>query len=119
MVSVETALTLARNSKGAPLSCIIWAQEAPHLYGFWQLTWEDIGTPLFGLDCHADRITVHLFILNNIGEDSDACTHIRPILGQNDGGREKKIGFLFYLRLHESTHLQLLGGTDSAFSNCT
>jgi hypothetical protein len=32
---------------------------------------------------------------------------------------KKKLGFLFHLRLHESTHLRLLGGTDSAFSDCT
>jgi hypothetical protein len=32
---------------------------------------------------------------------------------------QKKLGFLFYPRLYESTHLRLLGGTDSAFSNCT
>jgi hypothetical protein len=70
MVSVETALTLACGSKGVPLSCVIRAQEAPDLNGFGQLTWEEsaiVGTPLLGLDCHADRMTVHLFILTNIG----------------------------------------------------
>jgi hypothetical protein len=30
-------------------------------------------------------MTVHLFILNNIGEDSDAYTYIQPILGRNNG----------------------------------
>jgi hypothetical protein len=91
MVSVETALTLACGSKGAPLSYVIWAQEAPDLNGFGRLTWEEsaiIRTPLLGLDYHADRMTVHLFILNNIGEDSDACTYVQPILGRNDGQRD-------------------------------
>jgi hypothetical protein len=88
MVSVETALTLAYGSKGVPLSYVIRAQEAPDLTGFGQITWEEsavIGTPLVGLDYHADRMTVHLFILNNIGEDSDAYTYIQPILGRNNG----------------------------------
>jgi hypothetical protein len=91
MVSVETALTLAYGSKGVPLSYVIRAQEAPDLNGFGQLTWEEsaiIGTPLLGLDYHADRMTVHLFILNNIGEDSDAYTYIQPMLGRNDGRRD-------------------------------
>jgi hypothetical protein len=91
MVSVETALTLAYGSKGAPLSYVIRAQEAPDLNGFGQLTWEEsttIGTPLLGLDYHADRMTVHLFILNNIGEDSDAYTYIQPMLGRNDGRQD-------------------------------
>jgi hypothetical protein len=91
MVSVETALNLACGSKGVSLSYVIRAQEAPDLNGFGQLTWEEsaiIGTPLLGLDYHADRMTVHLFILNNIGEDSDACTCIQPILGRNDGRRD-------------------------------
>jgi hypothetical protein len=75
MVSVETALTLAYGSKGVPLSYVIRAQEAPDLNGLGQLTWEEsavLGAPLAGLEYHADRMTVHLFILNNIGEDSDA-----------------------------------------------
>ena len=85
VVSMETAFTLAYGSKGVPLSYVIRAQEAPHLNGFGQLSWEEfavIGTPMEGLDYHADRMTVHLFILNNIGEDSDVYTYIQPILGQ-------------------------------------
>jgi phage tail protein X len=91
MVSVETALTLAYGSKGVPLSYVIRAQEAPDLNGFGQQTWEEsavLGTPLAGLDYQADRMTVHLFILNNIGEESDAYTYIQPILGRNDGRRD-------------------------------
>jgi hypothetical protein len=91
IVSVETALTLAYGSKGVPLSYVIRAQEAPDLTGFGRLTWEEssvLGTPLVGLDYQADRMTVHLFILNNIGEDSDAYTYIQPILGRNDGRRD-------------------------------
>jgi hypothetical protein len=87
----QPCLTLAYGSKGAPLSYVIRAQEAPDLNGFGQLTWEEsaiIGTPLLGLDYHADRMTVHLFILNNIGEDSDACTYIQPMLGRKDGRRD-------------------------------
>jgi hypothetical protein len=33
-------------------------------------------------------MTVHLFILNNIGEDSDAYTYIQPMLGRNDGQQD-------------------------------
>ena len=67
---VETALTLAYGSKGVPLSYVIRAQEAPDLNGFSRLTWEEsavIGTPLVGLNYHADLMTVHIFILDNIG----------------------------------------------------
>jgi hypothetical protein len=91
MVSVETALTLACGPKGSPISYVIRAQDAPDLNGFGQLTWEEsaiVGTPLLGLDCHADRTIVHLFTLNNIGEDSDACACVQPILRRNDGRRD-------------------------------
>jgi hypothetical protein len=91
MVSVETALSLAYGSKGVLLSYVIREQEAPDLNGFRQLTWEEsavLGTPLTGLDYQADCMTVHLFILNNIGEDSDAYTYIQPILGRNDGRKD-------------------------------
>jgi hypothetical protein len=91
MISVGTALTLAYGSKGVPLSYVIRAQEAPDLTDLGQITWEEsavLGAPLTGLAYHADRMTVHLFILNNIGEDSDAYTYIQPILGRNDGRRD-------------------------------
>jgi hypothetical protein len=35
---------------------------------------------LTGLDYEADQMTVHLFILNNLSEESDACTYIQPLL---------------------------------------
>jgi hypothetical protein len=41
--------------------------------------------PLTGLDYEADRKTVHLFIMNNVDEDSDAHAYIYPIASKNDG----------------------------------
>jgi hypothetical protein len=45
------------------------------------------GTPA-GLDYEADRNMVHIFIMNNISEDSDAHAYIQPILLRNDGRRD-------------------------------
>jgi hypothetical protein len=42
-------------------------------------------TPLDGLKYDADCQTVHLFILNNVAEDSDAYAYIYPLIGRNNG----------------------------------
>jgi hypothetical protein len=46
------------------------------------------GAPLNGLDYDADKMTVHLFSLNNVSEESDAYTYIQPLLKRNDGRRD-------------------------------
>jgi hypothetical protein len=33
-------------------------------------------------------MTVHLFVLNNVSEESDACTYIQPLLLRNNGRRD-------------------------------
>jgi hypothetical protein len=89
MVAAEAALTLAYGSKGVPLSYVIREDEAPQLDG--HATWElkaIHAAPLTGLDYEADRMTVHLFILNNVSEESDAYTYIQPLLRRNDGRRD-------------------------------
>jgi hypothetical protein len=89
MVAVEAALTLAYGYKGVPLAYIIRANTAPELNG--HANWEKMaihGAPLNGLDYDADRMTVHLFILNNVSEESDAYTYIQPLLKRNDGRRD-------------------------------
>jgi hypothetical protein len=89
MVAVEAALTLAYGSKGVPLAYIIRTDEAPQPNG--HATWElkaINAAPLQGLDYEADRMTVHLFILNNVSEESDAYTYIQPLLRRNDGRRD-------------------------------
>jgi hypothetical protein len=89
MVAVEAALTLAYGYKGVPLAYIIRANSAPELEG--HDTWEETaihGAPLNGLDYDADKMTVHLFILNNVSEESDAYTYIQPLLRHNDGRRD-------------------------------
>jgi hypothetical protein len=89
MVAVEAALTLAHGSKGVPLSHVIREDEAPQPNG--HATWElkaIHAAPLTGLDYEADQMTVHLFILNNVSEESDACTYIQPLLRRNDGRRD-------------------------------
>jgi hypothetical protein len=89
MVAVEAALTLAYGYKGVPLAYIIRANTAPELNGHGN--WEEMaihGAPLNGLDYDADRMTVHLFILNNVSEESDAYTYIQPLLQRNDGRRD-------------------------------
>lgn len=89
IVAVRTALTIAYGSKGVPLLYVIRPDAAPDLTP--RATWEELAihaAPQQGLDYEADRMTVHLFLLNNIGEDSDAYTYIQPLLTRNDGRRD-------------------------------
>jgi hypothetical protein len=87
--SVETALMLAYGSKGVPLLYVIRENEAstfpePGVTP----AWEDLAidaAPLSGLDYDADRKTVHLFLLNNISEDSDAHAYVHPLVARNNG----------------------------------
>jgi hypothetical protein len=89
IVAVRTALTIAYGSKGVPLLYVIRTDATPDLTA--RTTWEELAihaAPHQGLDYEADRMTVHLFLLNNIGEDSDAYTYIQPLLARNDGRRD-------------------------------
>ena len=95
--SVETALMLAYGSKGVPLLYVIRENEVPIFPalmlagGGLAPTWEELAidvAPLSGLDYQADRKTVHLFLLNNISEDSDAHAYIHPLVARNDGRRD-------------------------------
>jgi hypothetical protein len=89
IVAVRTALSIAYGSKGVPLLYVIRTNAAPDLTP--RATWEELAilaAPQQGLDYEADRMTVHLFLLNNIGEDSDAYTYIQPLLARNDGRRD-------------------------------
>jgi hypothetical protein len=90
--SVNTALMLAYGSKGVPLLYVIRTTEAPTTpvvpAGGVALSWEELAigaAPLTGLDYDADRKTVHLFLLNNISEDSDAHAYIHPLVSRNNG----------------------------------
>jgi hypothetical protein len=90
--SVRTALMPAHGSKGVPLLRIV--QENPASIfpvvpaGGVAPSWEELATdaaPLSGLDYDADQKTVHLFLLNNVSEDSDAHACIHPLVARNDG----------------------------------
>jgi hypothetical protein len=90
--SVNTALMLAYGSKGVPLLYIIRTIPAPTFpvvaAGDIAPPWEELAigaAPLTGLDYDTDRKTVHLFLLNNISEDSDAHAYIHPLVSRNDG----------------------------------
>jgi hypothetical protein len=86
LVSVETALTMAYGSKGIPLSYVIRANAAQSAGN--ATTWEQLavnGAPLDGLDYVADNMTVHLFLLNNVGGESDAYAYIQPLLSRSNG----------------------------------
>jgi hypothetical protein len=83
---------LAHGSKGLPLLCIIRENPASTFpvipAGGVAPPWEELAidaAPLSGLDYDADRKTVHLFLLNNISEDSDAHACIHPLVARNDG----------------------------------
>jgi hypothetical protein len=66
-------------------SHVIRNSNAPLLVG---TTWEALAVnaaPHTGLDYESDRKTVHLFLLNNISEDSDAHVYILPHIRRNNG----------------------------------
>jgi hypothetical protein len=89
IIAVHTALTIAYGSKGVPWAYLIRENALPNFIG-WN-NWEELAihaAPHTGLDYNADKMTVHLFLLNNIGEQSDAYTYIQPFLRQNDGRRD-------------------------------
>jgi hypothetical protein len=90
--SVQTALMLAYGSKGVPLLYVIRTIPASTFpvvpAGGDVPSWEEVAigaAPLAGLDYDADRKTVHLFLSNNISEDSDAHAYIHPLVARNDG----------------------------------
>jgi hypothetical protein len=95
-VAIKTALTIAYGSKGVPLLYVLRENEAPEHIG---ATWEELAinsAPHTGLDFEADVKTVHLLILNNISEDSDAHAYIQPLVRQNaNNGRRD------WLALHD------------------
>jgi hypothetical protein len=84
--AIRAALTVAYGEKGVPLLYVIREDDAStYPVG---TTWEELAiaaTPLNGLKYDADRQTVHLFILNNVAEDSDAYAYIYPLIGRNNG----------------------------------
>lgn len=86
--SVQATLTLVYGAKGVPLAYVTRRDNAvlPAT-----ATWEEraIATaPHTGLEYEADRMTVHLFYLNNISEESDAYTYVQPLLRHHDGRRD-------------------------------
>jgi hypothetical protein len=86
--AIKAALTVAYGTKGVSLLYIIRSHDTPLFEGD---DWEALAintAPHAGLDYEADRKTVHLFIMNNISEDSDAHAYIQPILLRNDGRRD-------------------------------
>jgi hypothetical protein len=83
--AIRAALTIAHGSKGVPLLCAIRERDEPLFGG---TDWEELAintAPFTGLDWEADRKTVHLFITNNVSEDSDAHAHIKPLMTRNNG----------------------------------
>jgi hypothetical protein len=88
-IAIRAALTVAYGSKGIPLLYVIRDTDAPQFIG--GVSWEELAisaAPHAGLDYEADRKTVHLFLLNNISEDSDAQAYIQPLILRNDGRRD-------------------------------
>jgi hypothetical protein len=83
--SIRAALTIAYGSKGVPLLYAIRGHDLPRFDGN---DWEELAinaAPFTGLDWESDRKTVHLFIANNVSEDSDAHAYIKPLMIRNNG----------------------------------
>ena len=96
--TVSTSLMLSYGSKGVLLSYVIREHDDPTFpaavpAGAVPPSWEEMATdaaPHTCLDYDADRKTVHLFLTNNISEDSDAHAYIHPIMSRNNGRRDWK-----------------------------
>jgi len=97
--SARAALSIAYGSKGVPLLYVISNNEAPRVVfddvdehgNIIVPTWEELAIDaahLTGLDYEADWKTVHLFITNNVDEDSDAHAYIYPLVSKNDGRKD-------------------------------
>jgi hypothetical protein len=88
--AVKASLIIAYGSKGVPLLYAIRDHDAPLFDGN---DWEELAisaAPFTGLDWEADRKTVHLFLTNNVLEDSDAHAYIKPLMMRNNGRLDMK-----------------------------
>lgn len=92
--AIKAALGLSYGARGVPLLYIIRDEEPPdELFDEddEEKTWEDeavLNSPHLGDDYLSDKKTVHLFLLNNISEDSDAYAYIQPYITKNDGRKD-------------------------------
>ena len=88
--AVKAALGLSYGARGVPLLYIIRPEREQDLDQE-HLTWEENAiarSPHAGEDYKSDLQTVHVFLLNNIPEDSDAYAYIQPHIAKNDGRRD-------------------------------
>jgi hypothetical protein len=83
--SIRAALTIACGSKGVPLLRAIRGPDAPRFDGNDWVELAISAAPFTGSDWESDRKTAHLFIANNVSEDSDARACVKPLMTQNDG----------------------------------
>jgi hypothetical protein len=90
--AIMAALTIAYGSKGIPLLYVIREHDALIFDGD-KNDWEELAinaAQFNGFDWEADRKTVHLFITNNVSEDSDAHAYIKPLMIRNNGRLDVK-----------------------------
>ena len=85
-VELKSTLSSIIGAKGVPLTYVIREDDAPKQDS--SLTWDEkfeLSVTLVGPEFNIDRKTVHLIILRNVAEDSDAYTYIKPKIRQEDG----------------------------------
>ena len=88
---LESTLAMIIGSQGLPISYVIRTDNGPNFN-------EDIpyneaamdAVPVTGPKFKVDARTVHQIILNNVQEDLDAYTYIKPLLRPKDGRRDIK-----------------------------
>ena len=88
--AVKAVLSVAYGTSGVPLLYVIRKDTNPVFEGE---NWEELAincVPLEGLPFEADRKTVHLFLMNNISEDSDAHAYIQSLIPRNNGRSDWK-----------------------------
>ena len=86
---LESTLALIIGSQGVPISYVIWEDavanyDASLPYEQAVIQAVEVAGPKFAVDAR----TVHQIILNNVHEDSDAYTYIKPLLHHRDGRRD-------------------------------
>jgi hypothetical protein len=117
-VDLETTLHSIIGTQGVPLSYIIRENDNPVLDGL--ATWETkaiSGAPVIGVAFKQDAATAHRLIVNNISEDSDAYTYIKPMLRHEDGRRDIKALRARYL--NTSTRQETINEANQVLDNLT
>ena len=86
---LESTLSMIVGSQGVPLIYVIREEEAASFDD--TIPYEEAiiqAVPLSGDKFNIDKRTVHQLVMNNVHEDSDAYTYVKPLLRRRDGRQD-------------------------------